>query len=398
MIRVCVVTSFPPTKCGVASYSAKLVESLERNADVIVVADANPDAPSSHNPLLRVWERNSILYPFQIFRHAIRSKPDIVHVQHEYLLYGDPYHSGLFPILPLLLKLSGKKVVVTMHSIIPKKSLTPDFFEKYGIGRRLSPLKKLCTIAVTKMIGLFSSALIVHNHIAKETLVRDYKLNPDKIHVIPHGVELPKTNISQNEAKRRLGLEGYNVLLFFGFIKPGKGLDHLIKALPKVLEKHPNTKLVVAGGNHPHVNEWANSYLEKIHQLIDELGVRHAIHMTEGFIPEEDIPLYIASADICIMPYDQTEIISASGVLHTFASHGKPLIATKVYQTSELTHGVNAILVPPKNPEALANAIIKLLSNPNLRKKIAENIKRLATENRWENIANKTLDLYEVKL
>jgi len=395
-LRVGFVSSFPPTKCGVASYSARLVRELGKRADLVVIADVSQDEGLNDPPyVLRVWRRNSLFYPFTIFWHVIRQRVDVVHIQHEYLLYGDPYHSGLFPILPLLLRLLDKKVVITMHSVVPRKSLTPEFFEKYGIGRRFSTLKKLCTIAVTKMIGFFASTLIVHNKISKETLIRDYRFKPEKIHVIPHGVEVKETNITQREAKRKLGLEGLNVLLFFGFIKPGKGLEHLIKALPKILKEHPNTKLLIAGGGHPHVDEWADSYARKIQDLIDQLGVKDAILMTGGFVPEEDVPIYITAADICIMPYDQNEIISASGVLQIYASHGKPLVAAKVYQTSELTHGVNALLVPPKDPNHLSQAVIKLLSNTELKMKLGRSIRRLAEENGWKNVAKKTLNLYK---
>jgi len=394
-IRAGIVSSFPPTKCGVASYTARLTEELSKSVDLIVVADVPQDGGLNDPPyVLRVWRRNSLFYPFTIFWHVIRRRVDVVHIQHEYLLYGDPYHSGLFPILPLLLRLLDKKVVITMHSVVPRKSLTPDFFEKYGIGRRFSTLKKLCTIAVTKMIGFSASALIVHNKISKETLIRDYRFKPEKIHVIPHGVECTEMNITQSEAKKQLGLEGFNIILYFGFIRPGKGIEHLIEAMPAILREFPKTKLVIAGGVHPFLAFQGNSYIQEIKDLIEKLELERDVILTNRFIPEEELPLYFTASDIIVLPYTEGDIIGASGVLSKILSYSKPIVVTKVYRFSDVISSNLAIAVPKACPKALAEAIINLLSKPSYRKAVTRKLKTWAKENNWENVAKKTVELY----
>jgi len=392
-LRVGFVSTFPPSRCGVADYSAKVVRALDKKAYMIVFAD-NPKRSDISKRIFRIWKRGSLSYPYKLFIHILRKNVDVIHIQHEYLLYGNPYRSGLFPLLPFLLRLFGKEVVITMHSVVPISSLTPAFFEKYGIGREFAMVKRLFTIAVTKLVGLFSSRLVVHNEASKRVLIGDYRFKTEKVVVIPHGVELLDLKLTQEEAKHQLNIEDSNICLFFGFVKPGKGLEYVIKALPEVLRSYPNTKLIIAGGEHPHLNGWANSYFEQLQDLVAKLKITGAIMFSRGFVPVETATAYLTAADVCVMPYDQSEIISASGVLQMFASHGKPLVASEGYQTSELTNGENAILVSKGNSDEIAKAIILLLSDRILRTKLSENLRAMSKRNNWENVAIRMLELY----
>jgi glycosyltransferase involved in cell wall biosynthesis len=398
-LKIGLVSSFPPTKCGIANYSAKLVEALNGLLDsrsVFVFADAT-DRPleiEKSSNIVRVWRRDSSQCFLSIFGHIISKRVDIVHIQHEYLLYGGAYHGGLFPVLPLLLRLFGKKVVITMHSIMPTFFLTWPLFEKYGAGHKLVGLKRLLTIFVTRLTGIFSSKVIVHTEVARNTLIRDYGFAAEKVQVMPHGTDLQVFKFSGRDAKRQLGLDGVNVLLFFGFIHPRKGVENALRALPKILKKYPNTKFVVAGTCHGYVSSKGRAYMNYLERLSESLQLKPSVQFNKKFIPDNDLPLYFAAADIFILPYTEEGIIGASGALSMVASVGKPVVASKIYRFSDVIDGENGLLVPCGNADALAEAVIGLLADPSLRKKIGQNLRRFARRNCWKNVSRRTLALY----
>lgn len=398
-LKIGLVSSFPPAKCGVANYSAKLVEALNNFVDlrnVFVFAEITDYQLEIGSPanIVRVWRRNSSRCFLSIFGHAMSKRVDIVHIQHEYLLYGGPYHSGFFPMLPLLLRLFGKKVVITMHSVVPRFFLKRSFFEKYGAGQKLFALKRLFAIAMTRLSVIFSSRVIVHTEVAKNTLTKDYGATAEKIQVIPLGIDLHSFRYTRKDAKRRLGLDGVDVLLFFGFIHPGKGVENAFRALPKILKKYPNTKLIVAGTCHRNLNSKGRAYINYLERLSESLQLKHSVQFTNEFVPDNDVPLYFAAADICILPYTEQGIVGASAVLSMAASYGKPVVASKIYRFSDVVDGENGLLVPCGDVDALAEAVIDLLSDPSLQKKISQRLRRLARRNDWKNVSRSTLALY----
>jgi glycosyltransferase involved in cell wall biosynthesis len=398
-LKIGLVSSFPPTKCGIANYSAKLVEALNEVVDLrnfFVFAEATDCQLEIGNPanIVRVWRRNSSRCFLSIFGHVMSKRIDIVHIQHEYLLYGRPYHSVFFPVLPLLLRLFGKKVIITMHSIMPRSFLKRSLFEKYGAGEKLVALKRLLTMAVTRLSGIFSSMVIVHTEMARNTLIKDYSLAAEKIQVIPHGIDLHSFRYTRRDAKRRLGLNGVNVLLFFGFIHPRKGVENALKALPRILKKYLNTKLIVAGACHRYLGSKGREYINYLERLSESLRLNHSVQFTKKFIPDNELPLYFAAADIFILPYTEEGIIGASGALSMVASYGKPVVASKIYRFSDVVEGENGLLVPCGDADALAKAVIALLSDPLLQKKIGQGLRLLARRNCWKNVSRRTLALY----
>ncbi len=281
-----------------------------------------------------------------------------------------------------------------MHSIMPKFSLKRSLFEKYGAGDKLIGLKRLLTISVTRLTGIFSSKVIVHTQVAKNTLIKDYGFAGEKVRVIPHGTDLQVLRLTGRNAKKQLGLDGVNVLLFFGFIHPRKGLENALRALPKILKKYPNTKFIVAGTCHGYLCSKRRAYMNYLEQLSESLKLKASVRFTKKFIPNNALPLYFAAADIFILPYAEEGIIGASGALSMVASVGKPVVASKIFRFSDVIDGENGLLFPCGDADALSEAVIRLLSVPSLQKRIGEGLKLLARRNCWENVSRRTLALY----
>lgn len=391
----CLITPYPPDRCGIAIYSRGLASKLVKHVEVSVIAnrDGGPYRVEEEGVrVVRCWRRHTLTYFLKIFRAAARERPAIIHVQHEYLVYGARKYSALFPLLLMLLRLLRKPIVVTMHSVILLNKADGRFFYEHGVGHRFPSIKRGLTIFVTKLIHLLSNLVLVHKELLKKVLVHQYGFSEERVRVIPHGVDYIKPI---EDAKRRLGLKSM-VIAFTGFVIPGKGVETLVEAFSRLAERHSETMLLIVGEYHPRLrieNPW---YIGSIERIIKEVGVGDRILFLGRFIPDEELLLYLSAADIVVLPYTDDAIAGASGALVRCAPLGKPIIATSIPRFLEdLEDGFNALLVEPGDVKSLVEALERLIGDPSLRRRIAENIRRWALGRRWEEIAMRTLKLYE---
>jgi glycosyltransferase involved in cell wall biosynthesis len=290
-----------------------------------------------------------------------------------------------------------KKVIVTMHSVILRSSLNSEFFRKYGAGKSLATFKKLFVIGVTKLIGCLSDNIIVHQEIAKRELSSQYGINPSKVHVIPHGVESYGEVLDATYARKKLNVQG-RVVFCFGFLRPNRGIEYALKALKVVIKKHPDVKLIIAGEAHMFPIFGDATYVNKLKNSVKELGLSKNVIFINRYIPEQELPLYFSLADLFVLPYTEEGIIGASGVMSKILYFGKPIIFTKVYRFSELWNLDSMLIAEPANIESLANVITRLLKSPSLRERAGKELRDLAIEESWDNVANKTLSLYRETL
>ena len=402
-MKVCMISTAPPRQCGIANYSVKLAKALckEGRCSLAILADdydasaENAFVPSERLRVIRAWTRNSFLYPFQIFRALVREKPDIIHIQHEYLLFGRPQVSGVFPAFLFLLQFLCKPIIITMHSVIPRTSLSTGFFTRYGLEGRFASLEKSATLIVTMFLGAFASRVVVHLKSAKKTLIECYKFAPEKIAVIPHGIDNFEGDVKQSDAKKKLNLHGKRIVLFFGFIRQSKGIEHLLEAMPTIASKCPDVALMIVGGYHPYLNDGNTDYLGQLKASVREMKLDDKVVFVSEFVRQEELPIYFTASDVGVFPYVEADVLGTSGALWSMASYEKPVIVSNVGRFSEdITDGENGLLVPPADPLSLAEAVVSVLSNPDLRQKISKNLGNKAKENAWGNIAKKTISLY----
>ena len=398
-MKCCIVSSYPPDKCGVAIYTKMLALFLSKLIDVSVIANrVNSCEVSLDNGVrvVRCWRRNHLLYFFDIWRGILSERPDIIHIQHEYLLYGVRKYAILFPILLFMLKLIGKPIVVTMHSVIAMDKLNRQFFGIHGVGYRFPALKRAILKIFTRIIGWLSDRIIVHNDLMRRRLISDYGLRGEKIVVIPHGVSEPEGVMRGEKAKSLLGLGNHRVLLYYGFIIPGKGVETLLEAMPSILREFPDVRLVIAGCYHPRLSIENPGYIGIVERLIGELGLGDAVLFENRFIPEREVSLYISAADVIVLPYTDDSIIGASGALSRCALYGKPVIATDIPRfNQEIRDGQNGVLIKPNHPDQLREAVVYLLGNGEACRWLGQRLLQSFLDRRWERIA--TLHLREYR-
>lgn len=326
-MRIAIVSPYPPPGTrhvygsGVISYTKNLAEALRRTNSRIkihVISDRRENLPRlyiDNNVVVhRVFGKNS-LYILQVFKELCKIRPNIVHIQHEYFLYGGLTTAVLFPLLVALSKLISKRTIVTIHGVIPLKLLDDHEFRKENGIRGSAPILKLGLLLITKFITLFSDKVVVHEPFLKEYLVKDYREDPCKVVIIPHGIEDLKP-LPKEEAKRKLGMEGKTILLYFGYLTGYKGIKELLDTYKEISKKISNTVLIIAGGPHPRLGrekwyrDWIRSILEKALDVQQEIRNNGKIVFT-GYVPEDKIPLYFSAADIVVLPYKTR--IAASG-------------------------------------------------------------------------------------
>ena len=386
-LKVCAVTTWPPHKDGIAIYSAELYRSMSTNAEIKVVANKLPaqvrNAAEEPESLVVIdsWKRGGLFYSLRILSSVIRSKPDIVHVQHGWLLHGGTNSSIMFPSLLCLLHLSRRPLIVTMHTVVRRRFVRHRF-------RLVNQLANLATLWVTKMLALFSSKIIVLNELAKTVLLKEFALREDKVFVIPHGVKRASAN-SGNKWKAK------PMILAVGFLRKGKDLECLITAFQDVSLKYPDATLLVVGGLHAHDDA---SHVTKLKHLASDLKVREKM-IFQGFATEHELDEFVSASDMVVLLSSEHFYVESSGTLARVADFGKPVICSKVPKfQAELTDGVDCVMVKPHDPNSLSDAISLLIENKELRSAIALNLKVRFSTNYWDAIARKHLEVYEAVL
>jgi len=397
MIKVALVSTYPPQRCGIACYACSLARTLAKdmNTEVMIIAEKGPwikgNNQSGKIRLLRVWRRDSWTYWVRILYVALREKVKVLHLQYSFGLYE--HTLAEFIPLFLALRIAQKKIVVTMHSTCPVSAYKDYLQESLGMPRFKAWLSLLQVVLITKLICKLSHVIIVHSDNAKQRLVNQYSVDERKIHVIPHGSENYASMLTMTEAKEQLSLKGKKVILFFGFLTPRKGIDYLIKALPEILAQHKDAVLLVVGSYHRYAIKLGQEYMARVKQIAETLDVVNRFILIEKFVPDWMVPLYFKAADVVALPY--VHLFGASGVLKIAASYGKPVVATTLGSNlDELIDGENALLVPPRDHKALAEAVNLILKDDQLKSRLGENLKKLADVVNWQKIALMTRKIY----
>jgi len=359
--------------CGIAQYTGHFVDALRKSGvDAATIAE-------------ETWQANTPWYPLKILAQINRTKPDVVHIQHEYLLFGKGEYGALLIPLLLLLKVFHRAVILTLHSVISITTLTPSFFEEYTRRKSLATLKRIGVLALTKLLVSLSGRVIVHTHSAKQVLIHEYKVPSRKISVISH----PSAVVRENHKPA----EKITFVLFAGFVKPSKGIESLIQAMKEVHQNHPHVKLRISGEVSNH-NPASSKYRDSLQELAKGLGISELIEFDFRFLPEREFEQTISSASIVVLPYVD-QVHGESGVLWKVASFGKPVVVSKVPKFANMVQdNETALFFPPGDEASLAACIEMLLTNRWLAARIGRNLRKLAAGKTWKTAAQKMNLLY----
>jgi glycosyltransferase involved in cell wall biosynthesis len=286
-------------------------------------------------------------------------------------------HFHYFHFLPLdhlylkWLRFTGKRLVFTVHDVIPFDSISADL----GWLRRLYHQ---------------ADRIIVHAESNRDTLVQTFEVRTDRVHVVPMGPYLrfaETQRMSASMARQRLGLAPDSpVILFFGQIKKVKGLQYLIRAFRQVADQCPAAHLVIAGP------EWKESFASYA-ALISELNLTDKVLARIEYVPDGEVGVYFSSADVVALPYVKAY---QSAVLFMAYSFTKPVVASAVGGLTEVVEdGVTGLLVPPADVDQLTHALLTLLQDKESSRVMGERGQVLVeTKFGWPEIARRTASVY----
>ena len=369
--RVVMIGNSPPRQCGIATFTSDLGSALksEQQAtdtagghpfDVLVVAmnDGHRyDYPANVALSLEQGDLDAYVLAAQQINAL---KPVVVSVQHEYGIFGGPAGSYLLTLLRGL----NAPVVTTLHTVLEQPS----------------PQQS----AVLEELVALSSTLVVMSQRAM-TILEQQGVPREKLRFIPHGA--PKIEADPHAEKLWLGVGERPLVLTFGLMGRGKGLEQAIRALPTVVRSHPDALYLILGATHPHVlKHEGERYREELWALARELGVEQNLRMDNRFVTQGDLQRYLAAADIYLTPYPNPAQIT-SGTLAYAVGNGKAVVSTPYWYAQELLAEGRGILVPFHDPQPMAQAMTDLLNDPQGRRELGRRAGAFGEAMQWPRVA-----------
>ncbi len=366
--RIAVLGNHLPRQCGIATFTTDLSDAIEAGfpgLECIVLA--MNDGGRRHAYPARVRCEVDDGDPAS-YRHAASflnaGAVDVVSVQHEYGIFGGPAGSHVLALLREL----RMPIVTTLHTVLAD----PD------------PVQRGTMDELTRL----SSRVVVMSTLGA-SLLRDVHGVPEsKIDLIPHGIP----SLRPSPAGRgRLGVEGKATILTFGLLSPDKGLEHVVDALPAILERHPHTVYVVLGATHPHVKEHdGERYRRMLEARARELGVARSVIFHNRFVSREELACFLGAADVYITPYLKPEQIT-SGTLAYAIGAGKAVVSTPYWYARELLADGRGTLVPFRDAAAIARAVVELFDDEPKRVAQCERARAFGRGMLWPEVARSYL-------
>ncbi len=372
--RIAFVGGYEPRRCGIATFTRDLCEAVAGAVpSAMCFAGAVNDRAEGYKypPRVRFELMEKDLNSYRrAADHLNFNNTDVLCVQHEFGIYGGPAGSHLLSMLKEL----RMPVVTTLHTILEE----PNPAQRKVMGELI----------------LRSDRLVVMARKGAEILRKTYGVADSKVDVIPHGIpDVPFA--SSDSFKEQFGMKGRKVLLTFGLLGPGKGIEHVIEALPEIVRQHPEVVYLVLGATHPHlVAREGESYRLGLERLADDRGVRDHVIFYNRFVTGEDLAEFIGATDVYLTPYLNVAQITSGTLAHVFGA-GKAVVSTPYWHAQELLADGRGILVPFRDPQAIAEGVCTYLGDADLLQRTRSNAYRLGRETIWPAVAESYVQSFQ---
>lgn len=372
--QIAVIGDYLPRQCGIATFTTDLCEALAAEApgtNIFTVAVNDTETGYTYPPRVRFELAENDVASYRRAADFLNiNNVDLVCLQHEYGIYGGPAGSHI----QVLLRELRMPVVTTLHTVL----------------REPSPLQR----RVLEEIAHLSDRVIVMSERGSEFLQEIYGVPAEKIDVIPHGIpDVPF--VDPNFYKDQFGVEGRLVLLTFGLLSPNKGIENVIQALPAIAARYPHVVYIVLGATHPHIRDReGETYRLSLQRLAVARRVERQVIFHNRFVSLEELVEFIGAADIYLTPYLSKEQIT-SGTLAYAVGAGKAVISTPYWYAEELLADGRGVLVPFRDPHAIAEQVIALLENEAERHAIRKRAYMYGRQMTWSQVARRYLESFE---
>lgn len=373
-IKIAFVGNYVPRQCGIATFTRDLVESMLENkieknikAEGFVVAMNDEPRTYEYPEIVTYTIRQERQRDYLgAVKYINISGADFCILQHEFGIFGGD--DGVY-ILPLIQRLEIP-LIVTFHTVLKKPSYNQ--------------------LTILKEIAKKAEKVVVMSNLAVDFLENIYAVPKEKIALIEHGVP-DFSYMERKKYKKKLNLENRKSLLTFGLLSRDKGLDTVIKALPPVVEKHPEILYIILGKTHPAVvRSSGEEYRNYLHRLVEKYSLRKHVDFFDRYVSNEELFSYLSSIDLYITPYLNKAQIT-SGTLSYAIGAGAAAASTPYWHARELLADGRGRLFDFGNADELSNILIELFDNPRQLELMRKNALSFGGKTLWPEIGTRYL-------
>lgn len=371
--EVAYVSTFPPRKCGIATFTSDLVNSISqfnmlRDQRVISIDGHRLFKSLNGGRQHRIGRdsREDYALTANFLNHTAIN---VVNIQHEFGIFGGESGEYICDFLDRV----KKPVATTLHTVLPSfENKTKEVFHKI-INR--------------------SAAIVVLNKTTR-SLLKQYGVPQRKVKLIPHGCpDFPL--VPSVKVKPILGLQNHVVLCTFGLLSKGKGIEYVIDALPKILKREPRIVYYVLGVTHPQVkNSEGEAYRNMLMKRAKELGLRGHVKFLNRFLSKPELFTYLQATDVYITPYLSRNQVS-SGTLSYALAAGKAVVSTPYLHAQEALGGGRGLFCNFNDADSIADQVTEIIDNKLLRKSLEHKAYKYSRKFTWPLVAKKYLKLFD---
>jgi polysaccharide biosynthesis protein PslF len=356
------LSTYPPTQCGLATFAAALVAHLRRPGDqVAVVRVLDEPAPRPASEVVHDLVAGSAASAAAAA--DVLNMFDVVIVQHEYGIYGGADGQDVVPLLEAVYV----PTIVVLHTVLAHPT----------------PRQR----AILDGVIAAASAVVTMTKTARSRLLDSYGIPPEKVFVIPHGAADYRVTASSR------GLGTWPRVLTWGLLGPGKGIEHAIDAMAMLRGRGLHADYQVAGQTHPRVlGRDGEAYRQALMARARDRNVADRVRFDARFLPAAALGRLIGGADVVLLPYDSSEQVT-SGVLIEAVAAGKPVVSTSFPHAVELLVGGAGLLVGRQDPAGIARALQHVLTEPGLSARMSRCSADLAPSLLWPAVARSYREL-----
>jgi polysaccharide biosynthesis protein PslF len=356
-----VLGTYPPTQCGLATFSAALLGYLPQPGDrvgVVRVLD-EPELEPALLPPVVVADLVNGSVASTAAAVEVMNGCDVAIIQHEYGIYGGPDGQDLLPLMNAL----TVPVIVVLHTVLAD----PTTWQRLILDEVIAT----------------ASAVVTMTHTARDRVLDLYGTNPAKVLVIPHGAA--ESWASARPARRWRG-QPHRVLTW-GLLGPGKGIEHAIDAIALLATEGLQVEYTIAGETHPKVRaRTGEAYRQSLQQRAADHGVGSLVCFDDRYLPTEALTGLVGRAGAVLLPYDSLEQVT-SGVLIEAVAAGKPVVSTRFPHAVELLSGGAGLLVDRQDPAAITAALRQVFTERGRAARMSRQAAAIAPGLLWPAVA-----------
>lgn len=375
MTRIAYVSTYVPKKCGLATYTFHLrqavnqAENWKKHDQVIAITNNEEVDQFNSMPSLFTLVKDDKKQYAKMAQKLNHSNVEVVSLQHEFGIFGGEAGEYILDFIHHL----NKPLVTTFHTLFEHPQ--PPY------------------ASIQREIAQKSDHIIVMNRKGIDFLHHSFGIRRDKITFIPHGTPQPVPEKRQ-QYREQLGWNGRKIMMTFGLLSRGKGLERIIEVLPDIVQHVPEALYVIVGQTHPEVKRReGEQYRDQLRKQIKSLQLESHVAMVDQYVDEHDLIKHITAADLYVTPYPGMQQIT-SGTLAYAVGLGRPILSTPYVYAKDLLNEYPELLIPFEDKQSWADKIISILGNDSELAKWEKRMHELGSRMHWPEVGKQHLELF----